>query len=116
MRVLAIDVGSSSVKAAVLSGRRLLTPIARRPVATTVEPPRVEIPCEPLWRSLVLAVRDLGAAVHRADRIAIDAMSPSCVLLDRRGDPPTPLITHQDRRSIEEAHEIEDRFGQETHS
>ena len=115
MRVLALDVGSSSVKAAVLSDGRLVTPIVRRPVRTDFDPPRVEIPAGPLWRSVALAVRDLGPEARAADRIALDSMSPSCVLLDRAGDALTPLITHQDRRSVEEARAIERRFGADEH-
>jgi xylulokinase len=115
MRVLALDVGSSSVKAAVLAGGRLVSPIVRRPVRTDYDPPRVEIPAEPLWRSTALAIRDLAAHLRGIDRIALDAMCPSCVLLDRRGTPLTPLITHQDRRSIAEAKRIEEAFGPEGH-
>jgi xylulokinase len=115
MRVVALDVGSSSVKAAVLSGGRFVGPIVRRPVETRVAAPWVEIPVEPLWRAVALAIGDLGEAARRADRLALDAMSPSCVLLDRRGDPITPLITHQDRRSVDQARKLEARFGADEH-
>ena len=115
MHVLALDIGSSSVKAAVISGGRILGSIARRPVETRLDPPRVEIPAEPLWRAFALAIRDLGRAAREADRIALDALSPSFVLLDRKGDPLTPLITHQDRRSVAQAKEIEGLFGDEEH-
>src|SRR5437016_5987087 len=115
MRVLALDVGSSSVKAAFLVGGRVVSPIVRRPVATRFDPPRVEIEAEPLWRAVGRAVRDLAGHARTADRIAIDALSPSCILLDRKRDPLTPLITHQDRRSVPQAREIERLFGEEAH-
>jgi xylulokinase len=115
VRVLAVDVGSSSVKAAVLAGGRLASPIARRPVESAVLPPRVEVPAERLLASVARAVRDLGPAARRVDRVAVAALSPSCVLLGRRGEPLTPLITHQDRRSVAQAIELERRFGRRRH-
>jgi len=115
VRVLTVDVGSSSVKAAVVAGRRFLTPIVRKEVTSRVAPPRVELDAEALWKAVAAAVRALGRAAREVDRIALDALSPSCVVLDREGDPLTPLITHQDRRSVEQALEIERRFGRRGH-
>lgn len=103
------------MKAAILAGGRFASKIVRRPVATRVDPPRVEIPAEPLWRSIVLTVQDLGTARRGVDRIALATLSPSCMLLDSKGAPLTPLITHQDRRSIPQARKLEDRFTLEGH-
>jgi sugar (pentulose or hexulose) kinase len=42
-------------------------------------------------------------------------MAPSWVAIDKRGRPLTPVVTHQDRRSAEEAYEIERRVGKPRH-
>ena len=42
-------------------------------------------------------------------------MSPSWLALDARGRPLTPVVTHQDRRSLDQAREIERRVGKARH-
>ena len=42
-------------------------------------------------------------------------MSPAWVAMDRRGRPLTAIFTHQDRRSLAEAMEIEKRIGMKRH-
>ncbi len=117
MRVLALDVGSSSVKAAVLEDETILAKVPEPERFPTDEsrPPRVQIAAEEIWNAVARAVGRLGEAVRAADRIALDALSPSCVLLDAEGGPLTPIITHQDRRSVEQAERIEARFGLDPH-
>ncbi len=117
MRVLALDVGSSSVKAAVLEDEAVLAKVPETEKFSTDEsrPPRVEIAAEEIWKAIVRATGRLGVTVSGVDRIALDALSPSCVLLDAEGNALTPIITHQDRRSVEQAERIEARFGLETH-
>ena len=115
MRVLAVDVGSSTVKASVVVEGRVASRVSSAPVRTDLRPPRVEVHAEPLFRSVVEAIRGLGSALRNVDRIAIDALSPSVVLLDRTSRPITPFITHQDRRSLEEARWLEARFGRRAH-
>jgi sugar (pentulose or hexulose) kinase len=61
------------------------------------------------------AVADLGAAAKRTDIIGLSVMSPAWVAMDRAGNPVTPIVTHQDRRSIEIAREIERRVGKTHH-
>ncbi len=115
VRVLAVDIGTSSVKAAVFDNRRLVTAVARRPVESRIAPPRAEVPVRGLERSLMAAIADLGAAARKADRLAFDVLSPSFIALDRCGDPLTDFITHQDRRSIPQARRLEKIFGRRRH-
>lgn len=113
MNVLAIDVGTSAVKAAVLSlatGRRH-GPIVR--VNCPLEQPtgeRAEIPASRLWAAVVEAARKAsdGRAVSG---VGLSVMTPALVLLDSRGRPLTPIITHLDRRSRAEALQVWNDVG-----
>ena len=48
-------------------------------------------------------VRLLGQRAKRVDAIVLAVMSPAWVAMDAKGEVLTPLITHQDRRSVAEA-------------
>jgi len=115
MNVLAIDVGSSSVKAGMLRGRRIVGDVARRDYRTRTDGPRVEVDADDVMRAVAGAVRSLGRAARAADVIALDAMAPSWVAMDRNGRALTPVVTHQDRRSVDEAREIERVVGKDRH-
>ncbi len=112
MTVLAIDVGSSSVKAAVLRNGRVVGRIAREAFSTGFDTGRAEVAPGELLGALATAVRSLGALTRRADVIALAGMSPSWLAMDRKGRPLTPIITHQDRRSVDEALWLECEIGQ----
>ena len=115
MLTLGLDVGSSSVKAAVLSGPRVRGKIARVPFATRYEGDRAEVDPAAVVRALARAVADLGAAARRADAIALSVMSPALVLMDAAGEAVTPIVTHQDRRSVAAARAIERIVGKDDH-
>ena len=113
--LLALDVGSSSVKAAVLTGTLPAGPLVRVPFPTLYDGVRAEVDPAGLLKAVGRAARSavsgspLGKS--RIDLVALSAMSPSWVALDRRGRPLTPVITHQDRRSQAEARWIEAEVG-----
>ncbi|HEV2295481.1 MAG TPA: FGGY family carbohydrate kinase [Tepidisphaeraceae bacterium] len=115
MTVLAIDIGSSSVKAGVLRGDQLVGNVARRSFDTLYDGVRAEVKPDDIVGAIRRAVGDLGAAAKRADVIALSVMSPAWVAMDRSGKAITPIVTHQDRRSVEIAREIEKRVGGERH-
>lgn len=110
MTVLAVDVGSSSVKAARLKGTEVLGRVRRVPFATVCDGSSVEV-----------RPGDLQAAIHHAidgltrgvDAIVLGCMSPAMTLLDRRGKPLTNFITHQDRRSTAEAQQLAETIGEQ---
>lgn len=114
MRVLGIDIGSSSVKAAILNGgspRR----VGHAAYKTTYDGSRAQVPLRNIDRAVRVAIADLGDAARTVDRVAISAMSPSWLALDAKGRALTPVVTHQDRRSLEQAREIERRVGKARH-
>lgn len=120
MRLLALDIGSSSIKAAVLVDGRLPRRIARVAFATsyTIDRDgraRATVAVADVEAAIRTSLDKLGPAIRKVDLIAPATMSPSWVALDAKGKALTPIVTHQDRRSIDVAHEIESRVGRSRH-
>ena len=115
MIVLGLDVGSSSVKAGILRDGKLTGTVARAFFPTRRARERVEVDPAAVLRALKEAIAAVGKPVRRAEAIALDVMSPSWLVMDAKGKPLTPIVTHQDRRSVEEAKRIEKAVGKERH-
>jgi xylulokinase len=115
MSMLGFDCGSSSVKAAVLKDGRPVGKLVHGFYKTHFDGIRAEVDGKAVLRGLKQAIAQLGPAARKVDHIAMDAMSPSWVAMDAKGNPLTPIITHQDRRSVEVAHELERRVGRARH-
>jgi xylulokinase len=115
MSILALDCGSSSVIAGVLNGQPISGDEPRTFFKTKVSGPRVEVDASEITRALRTSIGKLGAKAKKVDLIALAVMSPAWVAMDARGKALTPLITHQDRRSVEEARAIESRIGKARH-
>jgi len=98
MRVLALDIGSSSIKAGVLVRGTLVGQIARATFPTRYDGERAEVDANDVLVALKRAIPSLKGA-KSVDVIAMSAMSPSWVAMDSRGRAITPIVTHQDRRS-----------------
>jgi len=113
MRVLGLDIGSSSVKAAVLTGPRVPKQIEHEGYTTDFGDGRAEIPVERITRAIKKAISRLD--VKWIDYIIPTGMAPSWIAMDDRGRALSPVITHQDKRSIAEAHEIEKAIGRSRH-
>ena len=68
-----------------------------------------------ILRALRSCLAELGDIIRSVDHIALAVMSPSWLAMDAAGRPLTPVITHQDRRSVAIAHELEARVGKQPH-
>ncbi len=120
MRVLAIDIGSSSVKAAILDGS------AHPPADKTVRvkfdssyeddgvAPRAQADAGAIEKAVVEAIGKLKGG-DNVDLIGATVMSPSWLAMDSKGRSLTAVVTHQDRRSVAEAQVIERLVGRERH-
>jgi xylulokinase len=115
MTALGFDFGSSSVKAAVLGNGRIVGKIVHGQYKTHFDGIRAEVDAEAVLKAVRDAVRQLGPNAKKVDHIALDAMGPSWIAMDKTGRALTPIITHQDRRSVEIAHQIEKRVGKARH-
>jgi xylulokinase len=115
MNVLAIDVGSSSVKAGLMRNGKLVGRAAREAFATHYEADRAEADPNQIVRAVAAAIASLPRSTSKADVIALSTMSPSWLAMDAKGKALTNVITHQDRRSAKIAVEIERRVGKQRH-
>lgn len=115
MPLLGLDCGSSSVKAAVLDGDKPPRKIVHGRYKTGFDGIRAELDATSVLKGLADAIGQLGPAALKVDHVAIDNMAPSWVAIDAKGRPLTPIVTHQDRRSVDVAREIERRVGKARH-
>jgi xylulokinase len=113
--LLGIDIGSSSVKAAVLNNGRISGVLARAPFRSHFQGVRAEVDPTSVLKAVAAAIAQVGPPAKKVDAIGLSIMSPSWVAMDKSGKPLTPIITHQDRRSVEIAAEIERRVGKDRH-
>src|SRR6266851_799784 len=130
MQILALDVGTSSVKAAILDVATAtpLGPVAR--ASYTLDYPTAdaaEIPAERLWSAVATAAREAMATkkgtVPRSSKgpapflhveaIGLSCLMPALVLLDAADRPLAPIWTHFDRRSRPEARQVWAEVGEE---
>src|SRR5687768_9841480 len=115
MPLLGIDVGSSSVKTAVLRDGDVWGKTTRAFFPTRHDGVRVEVEPGAILKAVRDSIRELGAAARRAEAITLAVMSPAWVAMDASGKALTPVVTHQDRRSVETAKQLEQRVGKERH-
>ena len=115
MTILGFDFGSSSVKAAVLAKGHIAGKIVHGQYKTHFDGIRAEVDPRAVLKAVGDVVGQLGSSAGKVDHIALDAMGPSWVAMDKSGKALTPIVTHQDRRSVEIAHQIEKRVGKARH-
>ncbi|HLL90746.1 MAG TPA: FGGY family carbohydrate kinase [Tepidisphaeraceae bacterium] len=115
MLLLGLDIGSSSVKAGLLRDGRLVGKPVRGAFDTRYGGGRAEVEPAAIMKAVAGAVRELGDGAKRVDALALAVMSPAWVAMDKAGAPLTPIVTHQDRRSVDEARRLEARVGMARH-
>lgn len=112
--VLAIDVGTQSLKASIIDAD--LIPIDTAQVPYTPEAKsksRVEIDTEVLWQAFLKACGQLKQA-SAAEAISLSTLCPSLLAMDATGKPLTPVILHLDRRSYRQAMWALRQVGEDT--
>jgi xylulokinase len=102
MKILALDVGTSSVKSAVLDVERAepIGPIHH--VGYELDhptPDAAEVPAERLWKAASRAAREATRPHPNVAGVGLSCLTPALVLLDERDRPLNPIWTHLDRRS-----------------
>lgn len=116
MNILALDVGTSSVKAAVLDvqSARPVGPIARAEYTLDFPAPEAaEVPAERLWQAVTSAARDATRTVPNVAGVGLAVLTPSLVLIGKDDEPLGPIWTHLDRRSRMVARHIWATVGEE---
>ena len=84
---------------------------AFQPVSTAC----AEVRADDILHALADAIHRLRGTAKKPDVLALSVMSPAWLAMDKTGKALTPIVTHQDRRSIAIAHEIESRIGKRQH-
>ncbi len=113
--LLGIDVGTTFVKAAVVSTDGAERAHGRVPTPWESVPTGAEIDPHALADAAIAAARDAMASVPHGPVIGIGVtgMAETGVLLDRRGEVLAPAIAWHDRRGTEELEALTSWFGEE---
>lgn len=116
MHVLALDIGTSSVKAAVLESATgaLVGTMGR--VHYDLDhptPDAAEVPANRLWSAVAAAARQATLRAPEVQGIGMSVMSPALILLDGADHPCAPIWTHLDRRSRPAARQVWQAVGEE---
>lgn len=104
--------GSSSVKAAVLTDGKVSAGPVRHRYDTILEGVRVEIDPASVWDGVVGAVTELAPGT--VDLIGLTTLGPAFIAMNGNGEPLTRLVTHADRRSVAQARQLEREVGRNT--
>lgn len=102
MNILALDVGTSSVKAAVLDAVQASPIGPMTHAAYSLDHPTAEaaeVRAERLWAAVVAAARDATRTVPDVHGVGLAVLTPALVLLDAADRPVAPIWTHLDRRA-----------------
>lgn len=111
--ILAIDVGTQSLRACVIDSE--LSVLERQQVhyrPQVISRDKVEIDAEILWDALVQACSKLKLK-HRVSVVTFSTLCPSLVPMDADGHPLRPIILHLDRRSYHQSQWALRKVGEE---
>jgi xylulokinase len=111
--VLAIDIGTTQLKVAVVDARGALVWTARTPqTVTSPLPGWTEQDASAWWHSVACMLQQAPrAAVDRVRAICATGHNPTLVCLGRSGSPARPAITWADIRAVTEARELKASTG-----
>lgn len=114
-RVLVLDVGTSSLKAAVFD--KHFVPVAKERVeyAYEAEGLKMQIDVEKVWNALAAVTRRFqeGGCFRGLELVVPCVFSPALIAMDEEGNPLYPAIIHWDRRSVKQARKALSIIGKE---
>lgn len=110
--VLAIDVGTSAVKAAIVVDGRVKV-VAEQPLIVDHRSNgHVEQHPDDWWRAAADAVKALGSTSHAAvDVVAVTGQMQDLIALNASGRPVRPALLYADTRATAEHDELQSRLG-----
>jgi len=115
-RILVLDIGTSSLKAAVFDEH--FDPVAkeRMEYAYEAEGHKVQIDVEKIWNALVTVTKRFQerGCFKNLELVVPCVLSPALIAMDREGNPLYPAIIHWDRRSVKQARTALSIIGKET--
>ena len=111
MKFLSIDIGTSSVKTAVVNENLCVLASSKKDYRIRVSNADwVELDADSVLGAIIDSIKALPDS-RDADMVVFDNFSPSLVLMDRDGNAIYPIITHMDRRSKKQTQDILRDFG-----
>ncbi len=112
-RTLAIDVGTSSVKAAVIVDGAVVASVDHAHPLSSPRPGWVEQDPGDWWDGTVATIARLNrdAALTDLDALAVTGQMQDLICLDGAGRPLRPAILYSDSRAVVEHDELVTRFG-----
>ncbi len=116
MRILALDVGTSSVKAGVLdvdTGRLAGSMYRAGYELDHPTPDAAEVPADRLWQAVAGAARQATLRAPEVHGVGLSVLTPALVLLDKADRPCGPIWTHLDRRARPAARQVWQAVGAE---
>ena len=108
--LLGVDVGTTSLKAAVFDENGNTVRSVTRDYTLLVSGDRVEFPPEEYWALFRSAFREVTEGITLSG-LAVDTQCETMVLTDKEGQPLTNAIVWLDNRATAEAEEIKAAFG-----
>lgn len=112
-RYLGIDIGTTSIKAAVFAkdGTRLALRSLDYTLDTDSSTGSIEFDAEKYVDMCKSVIADLTEECGKIDALSIDTQGETLIFTDEAGKPLFPAIVWLDNRATEEAEEIKARFG-----
>jgi len=108
---LALDVGTTGAKAALLDENGGVVRSAYRTYMTSTGDGTLEQDARDWWAAVVDATRELNAGAVNA--IALTGQMQDMILLDGQGEPIRPVLLYSDTRAWREAEALNAQFGAE---
>lgn len=114
--ILAVDIGTSSLKACVFDASGQVCYTAKREYPTvSPQPGYAEQDPEVIFRAFVAAVREITSSFpgNAFEALTFDTMLHSFLLVDRDNVPLSPLLNWMDTRSFQEVEEFRETYNAE---
>lgn len=112
-RFLGIDIGTTSLKAAVFDGAGKRLGVVSRDYTLATDPATgyVEFDPEKYIEMCCDAIEELSQKCGKPHALSVDTQGETMILADECGRPLYPAVVWLDNRALDEAAEIEEKFG-----
>ena len=114
-KLLGIDIGTTSLKAAVFDGNGKRLALTSRDYTLNIYPDTgfIEFDPEEYIRICKSALDELTEKCGKIDAISVDTQGETLILTDENGTPLYPAVVWLDNRAEKEAEDIKAKFGNE---
>ena len=111
--ILALDIGTSSLKAGLFNQRYDLVFSGKEDYAYDTYGMHVQMDPEKIWKAFLNVTQKLKGYLEKVELVVQCVLSPSLIPMDESGAPLYPSIIHWDRRSVKQAREALSLIGKE---